>query len=76
MVTNDGNTIETTWFTGNDNVTGYKIFYYHSNGSTTKFKENRTFQKYNDENRSVYRVSVQALSVQAQCFNWTSHCQR
>ena len=63
MVNTDGNMIETTWSTGNDNVTGYIIFYYHSNGSTTTFKENEVFHKYNDKNRKVYRVSVQALSI-------------
>ena len=62
-VTTDGNIIETTWSTGHDYVTRYKIFYYHSNGSTTTFKIKDTFHKLNDKNQKVYRVSVQALSV-------------
>ena len=61
--TTDGNIIETTWSTGHDHVTGYKIFYYHSNGSTTTFKISGTSHKLNDKNQKVYRVSVQALSV-------------
>ena len=63
MVNSDGNLIETTWSTGEDNVTGYKLFYYHSNGSTTTFKISGTSHKFNDKNQKVYRVSVQALSV-------------
>ena len=63
MVNTDGNIIETTWSIGHDHVTGYKVFYYHSNGSTTTFKENGTFQNFNDKNQKVYRVSIQALSV-------------
>ena len=63
MVNTDGNLIETTWSTGEDNVPGYKLFYYHSNGSTTTLKIKDTFHKLNDKNQKVYRVSVQALSV-------------
>ena len=62
-VNTDGNLIETTWSTGPDSITGYKIFYHHSNGSTTTITIKGTSHKFNDENRKVYRVSVQALSV-------------